>query len=137
MGHYGMVIPRFVEQAMTGQDLTIFGDGKQSRCFCNVGDTVEALVRIADEGSCVGEIINIGSTEEISIEDLAAKVIEITGSESGMSYIAYEEAYADGFEDMRRRVPDTRRIEEHIGWGAKISLDETIEQVWKNMESER
>lgn len=133
VGHYGMVIPRFVEQAITNSPITVFGDGKQSRCFCNVEDTVEALIRLTERDECVGEVFNIGSSQEISIEELANRIREITKSESEIKYIPYEEAYSNGFEDMRRRVPDTEKIERYTGWKSSIELDETILRVWNDL----
>ena len=133
VGHYGMVIPRFVEQAIANSPITVFGDGKQSRCFCNVEDTVEALIRLTERDECVGEVFNIGSSQEISIEELANRIREITKSESEIKFIPYEEAYSNGFEDMRRRVPDTEKIERYTGWKSTIELDETILRVWNDL----
>ena len=134
VGHYGMVIPRFVKQALNGDEITIYGTGKQSRCFCNVKDTIEALVALINNDDCFGQIFNIGSSNEITIEGLAKKIIELTGSNSKITYIPYEEAYSEGFEDMMRRVPDCSKIEQYIGWKPKINLDETIEQVIEHMQ---
>jgi len=131
VGHYGMVIPRFVSQAIANEPITVFGDGRQTRCFCNVEDTIEALARIVKEDRCVGEIFNIGSTEEVSILHLAEEVRRITKSESSIEFIPYEEAYSDGFEDMMRRVPDSTKIRDFTGWGASINLEETIRRVWE------
>ena len=133
VGHYGMVIPRFVEQAISNSPITVFGDGKQSRCFCNVEDTIEALIRLTEKEDCVGEVFNIGSSQEISIEELANRIREITKSNSEIKFIPYEEAYSDGFEDMRRRVPDTQKIEKYTGWKSSIDLDETILRVWNDL----
>ncbi len=130
VGHYGMVIPRFVEQAMTNSPITVFGDGKQSRCFCNVEDTIEALVRLTEKEECIGEVFNIGSSNEISIEELANLVKKITNSSSEIEFIPYQEAYSDGFEDMKRRIPDTKKIEQFTGWKSTVSLEETIKRVW-------
>ena len=129
-----MVIPRFVKQALNGDEITIYGTGKQSRCFCNVKDTIEALVALINNDDCFGQIFNIGSSNEITIEGLAEKIIELTGSNSKITYIPYEEAYSEGFEDMMRRVPDCSKIEQYIGWKPKINLDETIEQVIEHMQ---
>ena len=134
VGHYGMVIPRFVKQALNGDEITIYGTGKQSRCFCNVKDTIEALVALINNDDCFGQIFNIGSSNEITIEGLAKKIIELTGSNSKITYIPYEEAYSEGFEDMMRRVPDCSKIEQYVGWRPKINLDETIEQVIEHMQ---
>ena len=136
VGHYGMVIPRFVGQAIRNEPITIFGDGKQTRCFCNVEDTTDALIRIVENDNCVGEVFNIGSSHEISIEDLASEVKRIVGSNSEIKYIPYEEAYSSGFEDMRRRVPDSGKIREFTGWEAKIALDETIRSVMDDLVSQ-
>jgi UDP-glucose 4-epimerase len=133
VGHYGMVIPRFVRQALDGDEITIYGSGKQSRCFCNVKDTVEALVSLIHNDDCFGQIFNIGSSHEITIEDLAEKIIHLTGSDSNVVYVPYEEAYSEGFEDMMKRVPDCTKIESYIGWKPKIDLEETILQVINHM----
>ena len=111
-GRYGMVLPSFVRAALAGQPLTVFGDGKQSRCFCHVSDTVGALARLIEHPDAVGQIFNIGSEEEISIEDLARLVKSMTGSASPIRVIPYEEAYEEGFEDMQRRVPDISKVRE-------------------------
>tara|TARA_B100001996_G_C18665327_1_gene594663 strand:- start:1667 stop:2638 length:972 start_codon:yes stop_codon:yes gene_type:complete len=134
VGHYGMVIPRFVEQAANNLPITVYGDGKQSRCFCNVEDTIEALLGLIDDENCVGEVFNIGSSQEISIGDLAIKIKQITNSESEITFTPYEEAYSSGFEDMLRRVPDTSKINRFIGWDATIGLEETIRRVWAQIE---
>jgi UDP-glucose 4-epimerase len=128
-GAYGMVLPRFVDQALRGEDLTVHGDGSQSRCFCHVADVVEAVLGLLDDPRAEGEVFNVGSTEEVSIRDLAERVIRISGSSSGIRYVPYEEAYADGFEDMRRRVPDISRIGSLTGWSPKRTLDEIIAEM--------
>ena len=133
VGHYGMVIPRFVEQAVTNSPITVFGDGKQSRCFCNVEDTIEALIKLVGDDSCVGEVFNIGSSQEITIEELAREVKRITNSQSEIIYVPYEDAYSSGFEDMRRRIPDTGKIHQYTGWEATIPLEETIRRVWEHV----
>lgn len=122
-GAYGMVVPRFVRQALAGEVLTVYGDGEQRRCFCHVEDTVEAILSLTDHPDSPGRPFNIGSSEEISINDLAAKVIEMTGSTSSIVRIPYDVAYEEGFEDMERRVPDTSRIEELTGWQPKQTLE--------------
>ena len=134
VGHYGMVIPRFVEQAANNLPITVYGNGKQSRCFCNVEDTIEALLGLIDNEDCVGEVFNIGSSQEISIEDLAMKIKTITNSESEITFTPYEDAYSSGFEDMLRRVPDTSKINRFIGWEASIGLEETIRRVLAQIE---
>ncbi len=128
-GRYGMVVPRFVSQALAGQPLTVYGDGKQRRCFCHVADSVEALVRIAEVESAYGGVFNVGSQEETSIHDLARRVIELTESDSEIVYVPYEEAYEEGFEDMERRIPDLSRIEAQIGWRPTHNLDEIVRDV--------
>jgi UDP-glucose 4-epimerase len=129
-GRYGMVVPRFVRAALLGQPVTVYGDGRQSRCFCHVQDTVRALVALLDlaEGTS-GEIYNIGSSDEITIEHLARTVIERTESVSQIEYIPYSEAYAPGFEDMRRRVPNTTKVYEAIHWKAERTLAQILDDV--------
>jgi UDP-glucose 4-epimerase len=128
-GMYGMVVPRLAKQAVAGQPLHVYGDGQQTRCFCNVKDTVRAVVGLAAEPEAVGEIFNVGSSDEITILDLARRVIARSGSKSAIQLIPYEQAYEAGFEDMRRRVPDTSKIEALIGWQPTISLDQTLDEV--------
>jgi UDP-glucose 4-epimerase len=128
-GRYGMVIPRLVKQAVSGEPLTVYGDGQQSRCFCNVKDSVRAVMALMAEPSAVGEIFNVGSSEEITILDLARRVLARSDSQSEIKLIPYEQAYAAGFEDMRRRVPDTSKVEALIGWQPAISLDQTLDEV--------
>jgi len=129
-GRYGMVVPRFVRAALQGQPVTIYGDGQQTRCFCHVQDTVTALAALLDlaDGTS-GEIYNIGSSDEITIEQLARTVIERTESASPIEYIPYSEAYAPGFEDMRRRVPDNTKVERAIHWQARRSLAQILDDV--------
>ncbi len=129
-GRYGMVVPRFVRQALRGDPLTVYGDGEQSRCFCHVQDTVRALLCLLDRpDETAGQVYNIGSTEEISINQLAEQVIRRTGSESVVIHVPYSEAYAPGFEDMRRRVPDTRKLHAAIGWRPTHTLDDILRDV--------
>jgi UDP-glucose 4-epimerase len=123
---YGMVIPNLIGQALRGEPLRVFGDGKQSRCFVHVSDVVEALLGVLDNRRSIGGVFNIGSTEEITILRLAERIIERTGSSSSIQLIPYEEAYNEGFEDMRRRVPDTRRIEALTGWRPRLTLDDIL-----------
>ena len=125
-GRYGMVVPRFVQQALAGDALTVYGDGGQSRCFCHVADVTSALAELMLTERSYGEVYNVGSSEEITIRDLALRVIALTRSGSDISLIPYEEAFEDGFEDMYRRVPDTRKVHELIGWRADRTLDEII-----------
>jgi UDP-glucose 4-epimerase len=125
-GRYGMVVPNFVRQAMAGEPITVFGTGKQSRCFCYVGDVVAAVIKLAETSKAVGEVFNIGGTDEISIENLARLVKEKLKSDSQICYIPYDQAYEQGFEDMPRRVPSIAKIEKYIGWRSHTSLDQTI-----------
>jgi len=128
-GAYGMVIPRLVAQALRSEPLTVFGDGAQTRCFCHVGDIVTALARLIDEPEAYGRVFNLGSDEEVSIADLAALVIEETGSSSKIGYVAYEDAYEEGFEDMPRRVPDTTRARDLVGFESTMSLRDVVRLV--------
>jgi nucleoside-diphosphate-sugar epimerase len=129
-GRYGMVVPRFVGQALSGRPLTVHGDGTQTRCFCHVGDVVRALVDLMLLGDrAYGEVFNIGSQEEISIMALAERIRELTASESEIHLIPYEEAYEAGFEDMPRRVPDTAKLEAAVGWRSTRPLVEILEDV--------
>ena len=129
-GRYGMVVPRFVRAALAGKPIPVFGDGEQSRCFCHVGDTVRALVALMDQPEeTAGEIFNIGSVEEVTINELAQAVLARTGSTAGIAHIPYSEAYAPGFEDMRRRVPDTSKLNGVTGWQPERSLDEILTDV--------
>jgi nucleoside-diphosphate-sugar epimerase len=125
-GRYGMVLPRLVGQALSNQPLTVFGEGRQRRCFCHVEDVVQALVDLFVDEQSFGEIVNVGSQEEVSILELARRVIDVTNSASSIALIPYEEAYEEGFEDMHRRVPDISKIERMIGWRPSRSLDEII-----------
>jgi UDP-glucose 4-epimerase len=128
-GRYGMVLPRFVRQALAGEPITIYGDGEQSRCFGDVADVIEATVKLASHPGAIGQVFNIGSTEEVTIRELAERVIAATGSQSKIVYVPYEEAYAPGFEDMRRRVPDLGKIQQLIGYEPHYTLDDTIRRV--------
>ena len=128
-GRYGMVVPRFVQQALRGEPLTVYGDGQQSRCFTAVQDVVRAVVGLAEAPSAVGEIFNVGSTEEVTIEALARRIIALTGSSSEVVFVSYEQAYESGFEDMRRRLPDISKIRRFIGWEPRIGLDATLQSV--------
>jgi UDP-glucose 4-epimerase len=128
-GHYGMVIPRFVSQAIRGEALTVYGDGSQTRCFCFVGDVVKALVDLVEHPEAVGRVFNIGGVGEVSIEQLAARIVELAESDSKIRYVPYEEAYEEGFEDMQRRVPDTTRARELIGFEPTADLDDIIRMV--------
>src|SRR5690606_37441497 len=128
-GRYGMVIPRFVGQALAGEPITVYGDGQQSRCFCAVGDVVAALVGLSTAPEAPGRVYNVGSEEETTIMALAEQVRELTGSRSPIVTVPYAEAYAPGFEDMQRRVPDTTRVRALLGWQPRLSLQETLQSV--------
>lgn len=125
-GRYGMVVPRFVAQALRDEPITIFGDGQQSRCFCDVSDVVRALVSLGSEDAAIGKVYNIGSEEEITIGELARRIRSLTSSSSEIVFVPYADAYATGFEDMRRRVPDTTRNQELLGWRPRVSLDDLL-----------
>jgi UDP-glucose 4-epimerase len=128
-GRYGMVIPRFVKQALQNKPVTIFGDGKQSRCFAHVHDAVKALIKLSQTDELVGQIVNLGNDEEVTIEDLARKIKALTESNSEIKYISYDEAYEEGFEDMKKRVPDLSKIKKLIGYKPEHSLDNIINDV--------
>ncbi len=128
-GRYGMVIPRFVGQALSNEPLTVFGTGQQSRCFTYVKDAVDALIGLMDNPATPGQIYNIGNPEEITIEKLAQTIIAKTGSRSTITYVPYSEAYQEGFEDMPRRVPDIEKIGAAIGYRPKFGLDEILDRV--------
>lgn len=131
-GAYGMVIPRFVQQALAGEPLTVYGDGQQSRCFCNVADTVRAIIGLAESEVAIGRVFNVGSTEEITILDLARRVLVTAGEadpDRRIELVPYAEAFTAGFEDMQRRVPDISRIYETIGWTPQVALQETLGQL--------
>jgi UDP-glucose 4-epimerase len=128
-GQYGMVIPTLVKQALAGRPLTVFGDGRQTRCFGFVGDIVEALVKVMDHDDAVGQVFNIGSNEEVSIAELAERIRTLTGSSSEIVYVPYDEAYEEGFEDMPRRVPDISKIGALVGFKPKTSLDGILKEV--------
>jgi UDP-glucose 4-epimerase len=128
-GHYGMVIPRFVNQALRDEPLTVYGDGTQQRCFCFVGDIVNALVLLIEKEAAYGQVFNLGGTEEVSIRDLADRIILRTGSSSSIRVIPYDEAYEAGFEDMERRVPDTTRAFDMVGFEPTKKLDDIIDSV--------
>jgi UDP-glucose 4-epimerase len=125
-GRYGMVVPSFVRQALAGAPITVYGTGKQSRCFCHVLDVVPALEALATSERTVGEVYNVGSSEEVSVESLASLVKELTGSASTIEAIPYDQAYEEGFEDMLRRVPDIRKIEAAVQWQPQRSLRQIL-----------
>jgi UDP-glucose 4-epimerase len=126
-GQYGMVLPRFIAAAQAGQPLRVYGDGRQTRCFCYVGDTVEALVRLQNCPQAWGQVFNLGSTEEVSIHELAQKVIRLLHSPSSIEFVPYETAYAPGFEDMLRRKPVIDKLVQTIGFSPSTSLEQMIE----------
>jgi UDP-glucose 4-epimerase len=128
-GQYGMVIPNFVRQALSGQPITVFGDGTQTRSFTYVGDVVDALAKLVQEPRAIGRVFNVGNGYEISIHDLAKRVKKLAGSTSDIVTIPYDQAYEAGFEDMPRRVPDISRVHELIGYEPKVQLDEILEKV--------
>ena len=128
-GRYGMVIPTFVRQALAGRPITVYGNGKQTRCFGYVGDVTGALVKLMDHPESVGQVFNIGSSEEISILQLAEKVKELTESKSEIVFVPYDEAYEEGFEDMPRRVPDISKIKQLVGFNPDMPLDGILQSV--------
>jgi len=134
-GAYGMVMPRFISQALKNEPITVYGTGKQSRCFLHVKDVVEVLSKLIDEPKAIGEVFNIGSQEEVTIEELAKKIIKITNSKSKIKYLAYEKAYEEGFEDMQRRIPDITKINKLIGFKPTFILPEIIEDIVKYLKS--
>jgi UDP-glucose 4-epimerase len=128
-GRYGMVVPRFVGAALRNEPIFVYGDGGQSRCFCHVCDVVRALKLLLASPGSVGQVFNIGSQELVSILELARRVVHLTGSRSPIKFLSYDEAYEQGFEDMRRRRPDTDKLHELTGWSPEFSLDDIIRDV--------
>lgn len=128
-GQYGMVVPRFITQALNNEPIQVYGDGTQTRCFCYVSDVVRAMTKLMEYQNAIGEIYNIGSTEEVSIMQLAELVKKTVGSKSEIVKIPYDKAYELGFEDMQRRVPDTNKIEKQIGWKPTVKLPEMVTQI--------
>ncbi|RLC87948.1 MAG: nucleoside-diphosphate sugar epimerase [Chloroflexi bacterium] len=134
-GQYGMVIPRFVQQALRGDPITVYGDGSQSRCFCNVRDTVRAVISLVECPEAVGEVFNVGSTEEVAILELARQVLHLVTGErqpqatERLVFVPYAQAYEPGFEDMQRRVPDVGKLQHFTGWESRVPLRETLQQV--------
>jgi UDP-glucose 4-epimerase len=128
-GQYGMVLPTFVRQALAGHPITVFGDGKQTRSFTYVGDVVDALMNLATEPRAIGGVFNIGNTDEVSIRELAERVKKLSGSQSTIQYVPYDEAYEAGFEDMPRRVPDISKIRALVGYQPKLELNDIIKSV--------
>ncbi|MBI3272603.1 MAG: GDP-mannose 4,6-dehydratase [Planctomycetes bacterium] len=136
-GAYGMVLPRFVEQALRGGPISVYGDGKQSRCFAYVTDVVDGILRLTAEPRAVGQVFNIGNDEEISIEDLARKVRDRVSPSLAIEYVPYEQAYAEGFEDLRRRVPDLTKIRELVGYRPTLGVDAIVDRVVEHMSRKR
>ena len=137
IGAYGMVIPRFIEQALNNKPITIFGTGKQSRCFIHVKDVVRTLIQLVNEPLAVGQVFNVGSQEEVTIEQLAQTILKITESKSQITYIPYEKAYEEGFEDMQRRVPDTTKVKNLIGFKTTYTLPQIIEDIVKYLKRKK
>ena len=135
VGHYGMVVPRLVQQALLNEPLTVFGNGSQTRCFCHVEDVTEALIGLIGMSEAEGQVFNVGGRDEISIRDLALRIKEVVGSSSEIEFIPYERAYEPGFEDMQRRRPDISKVNAALGWAPQRSLDEIIEGVAKDLAS--
>jgi UDP-glucose 4-epimerase len=129
VGNYGMVLPRFVSAALKNEPLSVYGSGDQIRCFCHVEDAIRALLLVMDSEKSVGQVFNVGNNRQITIMELAKKVIEITESTSSIEKIAYENAYPEGFEDMQRRVPDISKIKQVLGWTPEINLDQIIKDI--------
>lgn len=136
-GRYGMVLPNFVNQALAGEPITVFGTGKQARCFCDVSDVVEAIIRLVSAEHAVGEVVNVGSDQEITIEDLAYLVKERTASSSPVQYVPYDQAYEPGFEDMLRRVPSLGKLERLTGFRPAIPLVEIVDSVIAYVQGKR
>jgi UDP-glucose 4-epimerase len=129
VGHYGMVVPRFVSSALSNEPLEVYGSGDQIRCFCHVDDAVRALLSVMESDQAIGQVFNVGNNQQISIMDLAKRVIELTNSKSKIIKVPYAEAYPSGFEDMQRRVPDISKIKQVLGWTPEINLDQIIKDI--------
>ena len=132
-GRYGMVVPRFIQSALNGDPISIYGDGTQSRVFCHVEDAVRAILNLANTDSAIGEVYNVGGVGETTIKQLAERIIERTDSKSTITYTPYDIAYPAGYEDMQRRVPDISKIKGAIGWEPKLTLDNIIDDVFAEM----
>ena len=128
-GRYGMVVPTFARQALTGEPITVYGSGEQRRCFGHVSDAVESIIRLVDSSDAAGEVVNVGSDEEVTIYGLAEMIRDQAGSASEIVRVPYEEVYAEGFEDMGRRVPDVQKLERLTGFRPRTPLAKTIEDV--------
>lgn len=129
VGHYGMVVPRFVSSALNNEPIEVYGSGEQIRCFCHVDDAVRALLLVMESEQAVGQVFNVGNHQQISIMDLAKKVIELTNSKSEIVKVPYAEAYPEGFEDMQRRVPDISKINTVLGWSPQIGLNQIVKDI--------
>jgi UDP-glucose 4-epimerase len=129
VGMYGMVLPRFVEKALANEPLQVYGDGNQTRCFCHVSDVVDALIRITDSPAAVGDVFNVGGDEEVSINELAQRVIKLTGSSSRIEHLSYEQAYGQSFDDLSRRVPRLDKLRRIFPFAPRMKLDEIIRSV--------
>jgi UDP-glucose 4-epimerase len=129
VGNYGMVLPRFVKSALAGEPLQVYGSGDQIRCFCHVSDAVRALILIMDSTKTIGQVFNVGNNQQVSIMQLAERVIQITNSKSKIIKVAYKEVYPEGFEDMQMRVPDISKIKKVLGWEPEIDLDQIIKDI--------
>jgi UDP-glucose 4-epimerase len=129
IGQYGMVVPRFVSAAISGQDISVYGDGKQTRAFCHIDDVIEALLLVIDSPKAIGKVYNVGNNFEISIADLAKMVIEVTNSSSKLEFKSYADAYGPGFEDLERRVPDISKVGRDVGWAPKRDLTQIIKDI--------
>ena len=134
-GSYGMVVPRFVGQALRNEPITIFGDGTQTRCFCHVSDVVKGLVALSEHPEAFGKVFNLGGGEEVSIKELAERVIELAGSQSSLEFLPYDVAYEAGFEDMERRVPNTERARQLVGFKPSTSLDDIVRSVIEDQQA--
>ncbi len=128
-GQYGMVVPRLIQQALKGEPLTVYGDGKQCRCFCDVRDVIRAFLGLVAHEQAAGRVYNVGNAEEISIFGLAERILKLTGSSSKIKLVSFQEAYAPGFEDMQRRVPDITRINKSIGWKPTRNLEQILTSI--------
>jgi UDP-glucose 4-epimerase len=129
VGHYGMVVPRFVTAALKNDPISVYGSGEQIRCFCHVDDAVDALLIVMASEKAIGQVFNVGNNQQISIEGLAQKIKEITGSKSKIIKVPYSQAYPEGFEDMQRRVPDISKIKNVLGWSPQKGLDQVIKDI--------
>jgi UDP-glucose 4-epimerase len=130
-----MVVPRFVSAAISGEVISVYGDGKQTRSFCHIDDVIEALLLVIESPKAIGQVYNVGNNFEISISDLATKIIEVTKSASKIEFKPYSDAYGSGFEDLERRVPDISKIKADLGWAPKRDLTQVIEDIAHNLKN--